>query len=62
MKNNRKVEVGQVRDWIGMDGETCVVLKVTAAQVVIRYLNSSEGEGTYTYGINRFMQKTYVVM
>jgi len=62
MKNNRKIEVGQFRDWVGLDGELCVVLKVTDTQVTVRYLNSSEDECDYTYEVNRFMQKTYVVI
>jgi len=62
MKNNRKVEVGQVRDWVGLPGETCVVLKVTDTQVTVQYLNSFEEEVPYKYAINRFMHKTYVVM
>ena len=62
MKNNRKVEVGQVRDWVGLPGETCVVLKVTDTQVTVHYLDSFAKEVHYTYAINIFMHKTYVVM
>ncbi|AGH31871.1 hypothetical protein VPIG_00013 [Vibrio phage PWH3a-P1] len=62
MKNNRKIEVGQVRDWVGLDGETCVILSLTDTQVEVRYLKSDEGENNYKYPINRFMEKTIVVM
>lgn len=62
MKNNRKIEGGQVRDWIGLDGEMCVVLSLTDKQVEVKYFKSDEDEGSYKYPIGRFMEKTIVVV
>ncbi|WNO47230.1 hypothetical protein [Vibrio phage vB_VibM_10AMN] len=62
MKNNRKIEVGQVRDWVGLDGEMCVILSLTDQQVEVKYFKSTTDEGSYTYPIGRFMEKTIVVM